>query len=218
MKKISLKRAAITALASAGLCLVSVANAQTETNNANPNGADMSPSPTPRAAAANPKLETGTSREATRYSPTETSSSSSSKLSAKDKAFLKKAARGGMKEVEMGQMGVKQAKSPEVRRIGERMVTDHSAANHELMGLAKQKGVGLPTASPHVAPMKGENFDHQYLMALQKDHQEDIADFEKEAGDSGAAEDADVKAWAAKTLPVLKEHLQMVNDALAKTQ
>ena len=215
MKRLSLKRVAITALTSAGLCLVSVANAQTDSNNANPHGADVSPSPTARPADNDPKLETGTSHEATRYSPTQTAASANSKVSAKDKAFMKKAARGGMKEVEMGQMGVKQGHSPEVRRVGERMVTDHTAANHELMGLAKQKGVDLPTTAPHISKMKGDNFDQQSLMDLQKDHQQDIAEFETE---SSAADDPDVKAWATKTLPVLKEHLQMINDALAKKQ
>ena len=45
-----------------------------------------------------------------------------------------------------------------------------------------------------------------------------IAEFEKEANDSGTKEDSDVKAFAKKTLPTLKEHLQMVEDALAKVQ
>jgi putative membrane protein len=41
------------------------------------------------------------------------------------------------------------------------------------------------------------------------DHKEDIAECEKEAN---AGKDADVKAFAAKTLPTLKEHLQMAEQ------
>jgi putative membrane protein len=46
-----------------------------------------------------------------------------------------------------------------------------------------------------------------------EDHQKDVKAFEREAT-SGA--DADVKAFAAKTLPTLKEHLQQA-EQLAKT-
>lgn len=53
-------------------------------------------------------------------------------------------------------------------------------------------------------------------MAMKTEHEKDIAAFEKQANDKGSAEDADVKAWAEKTLPTLKEHLSMINDALAK--
>jgi hypothetical protein len=42
--------------------------------------------------------------------------------------------------------------------------------------------------------------------------------FEKEAGDSGAKEDSDVVKFAKNTLPTLKEHLQMVEDALKKVE
>ena len=53
---------------------------------------------------------------------------------------------------------------------------------------------------------------------LKKDHEKDIAMFEKEAGDSGAKEDSDVVKFAKETLPTLKEHLKLVEDALAKVK
>ena len=53
---------------------------------------------------------------------------------------------------------------------------------------------------------------------LKKDHEKDIAMFEKEANDAGAKEDSDVVKFAKDTLPTLKEHLQMVEDALAKVK
>ncbi len=60
------------------------------------------------------------------------------------------------------------------------------------------------------------DFDKEYLTLLKTDHEKDIALFEKEANDPGTKEDSDVKAFARKMLPTLKEHLQMVGDALAK--
>ena len=60
------------------------------------------------------------------------------------------------------------------------------------------------------------DFDKEYLTLLKTDHEKDIDLFEKEANDPGTKEDSDVKAFARKILPTLKEHLQMVGDALAK--
>jgi putative membrane protein len=41
-----------------------------------------------------------------------------------------------------------------------------------------------------------------------KDHDMDIAEFEREARTNS---DPDVKAWAAKTLPTLKEHQRLIH-------
>jgi predicted outer membrane protein len=49
-------------------------------------------------------------------------------LSRQDKQFVAEAAEGGMTEVELSKIAEKSA-NPEVKRFGERMVQDHSAAN-----------------------------------------------------------------------------------------
>src|ERR1044072_9366510 len=69
----------------------------------------------------------------------------SSSTSATDKTFIKKAARGGMMKVAMGQLAEKNGKSDDVKSFGKRMVTDHSKANDELKSIAEKKGVKLPT-------------------------------------------------------------------------
>jgi putative membrane protein len=71
-----------------------------------------------------------------------------SSLSAKDKTFMKKAAKGGMMEVTMGKMAEQNGQSDDVKSFGKRMVTDHSKANDELKSIAQQKGVKLPTKEP----------------------------------------------------------------------
>ena len=45
------------------------------------------------------------------------------------------------------------------------------------------------------------------------DDQHDVAAFKREAE---SAKDADLKGWAAKTLPTLQDHLKMVQDTAAK--
>ena len=45
------------------------------------------------------------------------------------------------------------------------------------------------------------------------DHQHDVMAFKREAS---SGKDADLKAWAARTLPTLEEHLKMAKDAAMK--
>jgi putative membrane protein len=134
-------------------------------------------------------------------------------LSAKDKAFMKEAAQGGMMEVEMGKMAQKQGKSDDVKKFGARMVADHGKANNELMAIAKKKGVDLSKEKPKMKHVNDANFDKEYVNAMVKDHEEDLTAFQGEAKNGS---DADVKAFASKTSAMIKKHLEMAKAAQAK--
>src|SRR3954453_1776041 len=64
-------------------------------------------------------------------------------VSAADKQFATEAAQGGLAEVEMGQLAVQKANSPQVKQFAQRMVTDHTHANEELVQLAKAQNTDL---------------------------------------------------------------------------
>ena len=139
-----------------------------------------------------------------------------------DMSFYEKAAHGGIAEVEMGQLAQEKARSSDVKAFGAMMVKDHSAANAKLKTLAMTKGIELPT-KPSVAQMatktklqvlSGDAFDKSYVKSMVKDHEEDIAEFEKEARDG---KDAEAKALAAATLPTLRQHLTHIREIAAKT-
>src|SRR6266581_1657892 len=147
--------------------------------------------------------------------PTPPSGTVTVKLSQKDVSFIQKAAGGGQQEVENGKMAEKQGKSADVKRIGARMVADHTKANKELTGLANRKGVTFDTRGVRAQNIGAADFDRQYLKLLEMDHKNDIAEFQREAK---SGDDRDVKAWAAKTLPTLQEHLAMVEDAMRKVK
>jgi len=100
-----------------------------------------------------------------------------------------------------------------VKRIGARIVLDHTKANKELTQLASQKGLSFDTRGIKAQNLGNAGFDRQYLKLLEVDHKNDIAEFQKEAK---SGDDRDVKSWASKTLPMLKEHLAMVQDAEKK--
>ena len=135
-----------------------------------------------------------------------------------DSAFVKEAAAGGVAEVDRGKLAQEKASNDQVKQFGSRMVQDHSKANDELKQVAGVKGVQLP-AGPDAkaqAEMKkmqglsGPAFDKHYMDHMVADHKQDIAAFEKEAK---SGKDPEVKAFAAKTLPTLKEHLQLAQQA-----
>jgi putative membrane protein len=141
------------------------------------------------------------------------SQKSGSSLTANDRDFMKKAAEGGMEEVEMGRMAEQQGKSAEVKAFGKRMVTDHSKANSELMALASRKGVKLPTHGPKKETMRGDNFDKQYISDMVKDHEKDLAEFQREASNGS---DPDVKAFATRNAKVIQKHFELAKADQAK--
>ena len=123
-----------------------------------------------------------------------------------------------MAEVELGQFAQQHASNDEVKQFAARMVKDHSKANEELRQLAQEKGVTMPAGPSHMdnhemtklSKLTGADFDREYMNNMVKDHQKDVKEFEKQAS---GAKDADVKSFAARTLPTLQEHLQMAESA-----
>jgi putative membrane protein len=141
-------------------------------------------------------------------------------LPAPDQAFVSKVARDGMMEVELGQLAQQKAASDKVKSFGARMATDHATAGDELRALAAKKAVSLPSGMDTEAKKKvlalqkksGPGFDQDYMGDMVKDHREDVKEFEKQ---SKSAKDPEVRAWAAKTLPTLQEHLKLAEEAQA---
>jgi putative membrane protein len=135
------------------------------------------------------------------------------KMSQKDVNFIQKAAGGGAQEVANGQMAEKQAKSAQVKSMAARIVADHTRLNKELTALANRKGVNFNTSGVRAQNLGGGDFDRSYLSWLEEVHRADIADFEKAAKSS---DDSELKAWASKALPTLKQHLAMAQSAAKK--
>ncbi|MBV9217746.1 MAG: DUF4142 domain-containing protein [Acidobacteria bacterium] len=144
----------------------------------------------------------------------------SSATTASPESFMKDAAQGGMAEVEMGKLAAQKATDPEVKKFGQMMVTDHTAANNELKGVAGKKNFALPAdLGSHQSDLdklkglSGADFDKEYVEMMVSDHETDVSLFEKQ---SEYSTDPDVKAFAAKTLPTLKKHLDAIKAIQAK--
>ncbi len=138
-----------------------------------------------------------------------------SDLARGDRKFVEEAAAGGMAEVELGKLAQQKATNEQVKQFGARMVQDHTKANDELKALASSKGVQLPAGPTKsqqrdmdkMNKLSGAEFDRDYTKHMLADHKKDVSLFEKQ---SKSGKDADLKAFAGKTLPTLQEHLQMV--------
>jgi putative membrane protein len=138
-------------------------------------------------------------------------------LVASDRKFVMAAGMGGMMEVELGRTATMHAASDEVKQFGQRMVDDHTKANNDLMQVATQKGITLPTAldpkeqaeMTKLMSLSGAEFDRAYMKLMLKDHQKDVKEFQSEAN---KGHDADVKGFAATALPTLQAHLRMAED------
>ena len=135
------------------------------------------------------------------------------KMSQKDVNFIKNAGGNGQQEVENGKMAEKQAKSAEVKNIAARLVADHNRLNKELTALANRKGVTFNTSGVKAQNLGSADFDRTYLKLLEETHKRDVADFERATKSS---DDSELKGWASKSLPTLKQHLAMVQSAEKK--
>jgi len=135
--------------------------------------------------------------------------------------FLTEAAVGGMAEVELGRLASTKAQNAQVKSFAQMMITDHSKANDELKSLATKKNISLPTTldAKHQSTVQrmqglsGAEFDRAYVDDMVDDHEADVQEFEKQSSDNP---DPDVKAFAAKTLPTLRKHLDAIKALQSK--
>lgn len=133
-----------------------------------------------------------------------------------DAKFTTQAAVGGMAEVELGKMALDKSSNAQVKEFATMMVKDHGMANVELMSIAKQKNITLPSTvdDEHKKKMEdlskktGADFDKAYVNAMVDGHKSTLKLMEDESKDG---KDADLKAFATKTAPIVQSHLEMIN-------
>lgn len=134
-------------------------------------------------------------------------------LSTSDATFLTEGARGGLAEVQMARLALQKSRTPALRRFADMMIADHGRANQDMTALAQRKEISPPTSvgAQHqatydqLAALRGRAFDVAYGKAMVADHKEDLDQYRTEARDGT---DPDVKAFAARNVPILERHLQ----------
>jgi len=143
------------------------------------------------------------------------------KLDGDDQDFLENAAQAGHAEIEGSKMAQAKAKSADVKQFAERMIADHTKVGEELAALASSKGY-TPPAEPSLVQkaklktldMTDDSFDKMYASQIGVSAHEDAVKLFQDA--ANGAKDPDIKAFAARTLPSLQEHLKMAQELRQK--
>ena len=145
-------------------------------------------------------------------------------LSHSDASFLKNAAEDGLYEIQAAKIALDKATDPQVKTFAQHIIDDHTQANQDLEQLAASKGVKLPTSPSLTEQAKlktlehwtQSGFDHHFADGVGVSaHEDAVKTFTKQ---STEAKDPDVKAFAAKELPALQQHLAMAKQLADKTK
>jgi len=130
-----------------------------------------------------------------------------------ERDFIEDQLEDGQAEVNLGKLAAERASNAEVKAFAQMMVRDHQIAGDELKQAATATNVQVnPPAEPdgdhkdaqeELAKLSGPEFDRKYMNKMVDEHEEAVSEVEKKAD----SENAQVRQWATKTLPKLREHL-----------
>jgi putative membrane protein len=100
-----------------------------------------------------------------------------------DKDFVQDVAKAGTAEIELGRMASEKAVDAQVKKFGQMMVDDHTAAADKLKAIASDSAIEWPAEldgkfkdkNDDLAKKQGIDFDHDY-MAYMVDAHQDLVD------------------------------------------
>ena len=131
-----------------------------------------------------------------------------------DKEFMMSAAHSDQNEIQQSKMALAKGVTGMAKEMANKMIADHTKSTADLKKIAAKQNVTLPTdmdaehkaMAPAMEKLSGKEFEQKYMAQMVADHQ-------KTANTMRAHEkmtqDADLKAFIGKTLPVVEQHLGM---------
>lgn len=130
---------------------------------------------------------------------------------ADEQTFVKEAVEGNLAEVRLGELALQRAEDPEVRKFGETLRQDHTAALKRASNIAKSLQVEAPTeptseANRHydgLAQLSGGQFDAAFVSHMILAHEAEIAKYSRNA----SSDNDGVAAFVADALPKMRAHL-----------
>jgi putative membrane protein len=138
-----------------------------------------------------------------------------------DKVFVENALKGGMAEVQLGQLALQKSSNDDVKQFAQKMIDDHTKMGDQMKPIAQQIGVKIPNGPSSkdkstiakLQVLNGDAFDKAYIKDMVKDHKTDLNDFKSEAqnGSNPAVKDA-----ASQGAQIVNEHLQMIQQIAQK--
>lgn len=139
-----------------------------------------------------------------------------------DKSFLTSAIESDDAEIKASEIALQKSSSPDVKNFAQKMIDDHRKTSDELKKLAAQKNVEAPTEASLtqrtkidvLSKLSGASFDKHYASMIGVSAHKDAVKLFQSANTK--SKDADIKQFAASTLPALQSHLAMANDLKGK--
>ena len=138
------------------------------------------------------------------------------KVNSADAKFAIAAAGGNLDEVALSVIALQMSKDDKIKAIADTLIINHGKINDALMAIAREKNITLPAfISPDaekkrqaLAKKSGKDFDKAYISAMIAGHKNALKLYQDA---SKNCTDADLKAFAAKTQPMIQMHLDAVS-------
>src|SRR5271170_3977660 len=138
-----------------------------------------------------------------------------------DRVFVEDALKGGMAEVQLGQLALQKSNNADIKQFAQKMIDDHTKMGDRLKTIAQQIGVKVPDGPSKkdkatiakLQALNGDDFDKAYVKEMVKDHKTDLNDFKAEA-ENGS--DATVRNAANQGSQIINQHLQMIEQIAQK--
>jgi len=136
-----------------------------------------------------------------------------------DKLFIRLVGISGHSEVDAGMLARRKSENDAIKAFASRMVDDHSKANVRLEAAAKKAGISVPDAPDaehkgtynHLDQVNGRQFDVDYMNAQIADH---LKAAQLLSWEIGGGQDEALQHFAAETLPIVLDHLQMARSLM----
>lgn len=131
-----------------------------------------------------------------------------------DRSWINDQLEDGDEEVRLGRLAQERGGDADVRAFGAMMVEKHTMAGTDLKRIANRHNVPANDSAANkgddeferLSKLSGAEFDRAYLDLMVDEHENAIDDLEEKANDND--DHADVKEWATKALPEVRQHLE----------
>ncbi len=221
MQRLALPSAIVVAIATAAGC--------SGGNNGNNNPAQgtstapMPAAPAPTTSAGSPVYNPAAPVTAASAAPGATAMApgmASTSAMANGGDFASEAARAGMLEIKLADLALQKSHNSQVKSFAREMKQDHTQADQKLKQ-AVGSGQQLPTEldadqQQQVSSLQsksGTAFDKAYADQAVQDHQKAVSLFENASTNASTEQ---LRSYASKTLPTLKDHLKRAQQLQSK--
>jgi putative membrane protein len=136
-------------------------------------------------------------------------------LSPADQQFIQDASLSDATEIAASKIALKNSSDPRVKKFAQQMITDHTKLSQSMAALAAKKRLPAAGAADSalvgkLQTLKGQQFDEAYVEQVGVEAHQRAVDLFQQQSQSGT--DSQLKAAAARALPIIKHHLEMAKQ------